>query len=104
MTVEGVDLATIGIFTPTTGTFALRNTNTPGAANLFFGFGSANPNLIPLAGDWDGNGTRTPGLYDPATRTFFLRNTNSSGNADTVFKLGPQAASNKPVAGNFDGN
>src|SRR6185503_15572405 len=29
---------------------------------------------VPLAGDWDGNGTTTLGFYRPSTNTFFLRN------------------------------
>jgi glucose/arabinose dehydrogenase len=101
---DGNGTATAGLFTPTAGTFALRNTNTPGAADLFFGFGPGNPNWIAISGDWDGNGTRTPGLYDPATGNFFLRNSNSPGSADVVFSFGAGGPLLTPLAGDWNGD
>ncbi|MCC6744401.1 MAG: PQQ-dependent sugar dehydrogenase, partial [Acidobacteria bacterium] len=59
--------SSIGLYFRSAGTFALRNSNSPGAADFFFGYGPANPGWIPLTGDWDGNNSRTPGLYDPAS-------------------------------------
>jgi hypothetical protein len=47
---DGVD--TIGIYLASTGTWFLRNTNSPGAADLVFGYGPAN--AVPLTGNWDG--------------------------------------------------
>ena len=32
---------------------------------------------LPIAGDWNGDGTDTIGLYDPTRSMFFLRNTTS---------------------------
>ena len=101
---DGNNTTTIGLFTPTTGFFAMRNTNTPGAGNLFFGYGAGNPNWIPIVGDWDGNGTKTPGLYDPASGNFFLRNANSPGSADIVFGFGAGGLNLTPLAGDWNGD
>jgi glucose/arabinose dehydrogenase len=95
---------TPGVFTPTTGALALRNSNSPGAADVTFGFGGGNPNMIAISGDWDGNGTMTPGLYDPTTGVFFLRNSNTPGSADLVFGFGAGGGNFVPLAGDWDGN
>jgi glucose/arabinose dehydrogenase len=101
---NGDTTTTIGLYLRDTGTFALRNANSPGAADLFFGFGPANPAWLPIAGDWDSNVTRTPGLYDPTTGAFFLRNTSSPGGADIVFTYGGANAGLKPIVGDWDGD
>ena len=58
--------------------------------------------LVPVAGDWNGDGTTTVGLYSPATGAFFLRNTNSSGPADIVFTFGPGGAGFVPIVGDWN--
>jgi hypothetical protein len=58
---------------------------------------------IPLAGDWDGNGTVTIGLYDPNTATFYLRNSNTSGVSDYSAVFG-NGGNWLPVVGDWDGN
>ena len=44
------DTTTLGVYTGDT--FLLRNTNTPGSADVTVGYGFAGS--TPLAGDWDG--------------------------------------------------
>jgi hypothetical protein len=77
----------------------LRNTNTPGPPDVTVTFGETGD--LPLAGDWDGNGSATVGVWRPADGTFRLRNANSAGPPDAVFAFG--AAGDRPVAGNWDG-
>jgi subtilisin family serine protease len=84
------------------GNFFLRDSNSNGPANATFSFGAGGAGLVPLAGDWDGNGTTTVGLYDTATATFFLRNSNTPGPADLAFNFGPAGA--VPIVGDWDGN
>ena len=62
------------------------------------------PNLVPIAGDWDGDGLDTIGVFDPATNAYFLKNSLAGGNADItiVFGVGGQGAI--PVAGDWDGD
>ena len=57
-------------------------------------YGPANSGMVPIVGDWDGNGTDTIGLYDPTNSVFYLRNSNTTGFADTVVVYGPAHASN----------
>ncbi|RLI12451.1 hypothetical protein DRO33_02635 [Candidatus Bathyarchaeota archaeon] len=90
----------MGVYDPSTATFFLRNSNSSGFADITFVYG--NPNWIPIAGDWDGDGVDTIGVYDPSTATFFLRNSNSSGFADIAFVYGnPNWV---PIAGDWDGD
>jgi hypothetical protein len=93
---------TIGIGTPATGTFFLRNSSTPGAADVTANFGAGG--LTQIVGDWNGNGSRTLGLYNPASGTFFLKNANTPGSADVVFGFGPGGANIVPIVGDWDGN
>jgi hypothetical protein len=99
-----VGSVTVGLFDQQASTFFLRNTNTAGPADVTYGYGPPAAGWVPLAGDWDGNGTRTPGLYDSATGTFFLKNNNSAGPADLTFTYGPGGAFIVPVVGDWDGN
>ncbi len=100
----GADRASnIGAYEATTGAFFLRNSNTPGAADIVFTFG-AGGTAVPLVGDWNGDGVDTIGVYDPATGAFFLRNTNSSGPADVLFTFGAGGAGLVPIAGDWNGD
>ena len=66
------------------------------AADFHYG---ARP-LVPLMGDWDGDGSRTPGTFEAGM--FKLRNANSAGARDITFTFGD--ARGFPVAGDFDGS
>jgi hypothetical protein len=102
---DRVPQSSAGIYVPTSGAWFLRNSNSPGPADMTFGFGPAASGLIPLAGDWDGNATVTPGLYDPATGAFFLDNANAPGPADIAFAFGPGGnAGYVPIVGDWNGD
>ena len=103
--VQAMDGVTIGLYRPSTNTFYLRNSNTYGDPDLVIPFGAPDDDL-PLAGDWDGNGTTTIGLYRTSTGCFYLRNSNMVGpGADIIDNSltsgGPQWV---PLAGDWDGN
>ena len=95
---------TVGVYRPASGTFSLRNTNTAGPPDLTVTFGGTHTatEVVPLAGDWDGNGTDTIALFVRATRQWQLRNSNSSGSPDITFTFGPTGSI--PVTGDWDGN
>ena len=107
----GSGVTTIGLFDPASGTFFLHNSNSGGYADMTFGYGwvpaAGQPALIPLSGDWTGDGVTSIGLYDPATSTFFLRNSNTAGVADETFCYGWVPAAGQraliPVTGNWTG-
>lgn len=97
--VNGAD--TLGVWVDAGATFFLRNSNTPGAADITASFGI--PGLIPIRGDWNGDGTDTIGAYDSTTGVFFLRNSNTPGPADVVFGYGA-GGTVVPLSGDWDGN
>ena len=89
----------------------LRNTNTPGVADIVFAYGVATD--IPIAGDWDGDGIDSPGVvrehvtfYPPdgvgiGADTWHLRNSNSPGFGEINFMF---ANPGSPVVGDWDGD
>jgi hypothetical protein len=95
---------TVGLYTPASGTFFLRNSNTPGPADIEFIFGAGGTGFVPLSGDWDGDGDDTIGIYTPASGTFFLRNSNTPGPADIEFVFGAGGTGDVPIKGDYDGD
>ncbi len=93
---------TLGLYQSASGTFFLKNANTPGPADAAFSFGAGGLGFTAIAGDWDGDGFDTIGLYDSASGTFFLRNANTGGPADLAIAFGPGGAGVVPVAGDWN--
>jgi hypothetical protein len=89
----------IGMFDPSTGTWYLRNEDSPGAPDAgVFQYGGAG--WLPVVGDWTGSGRTTIGVVDPRTMTWYLRNSNSAGASDIApFPYG--GAGWKPVVGDW---
>ena len=107
----GVGFDGVGVYSTTTGTFALKyNTSADGGPDLVFGFGpapDASSALLPVAGDWLGGGRTGVGLWARSTGTFFLKYVPGAGPPDAVFVFLPAAAAGDPhavpVAGDFTG-
>lgn len=93
---------TVSLYDAATGSFFLKNTNSAGSADSAYGFGA--PNMMPIAGDWNADGTSTTGVYDPATGSFFLKNSNAGGPADVQFAFGAGGQGFVPVVGDWDGD
>lgn len=98
---DGVD--TIGVFLPSVdgdlSSFLLRNTLDPGDPDVTFAVATT-PTALPIAGDWDANGTVTVGWFDPPTATFHLLETNAELSAERVFSFG-SSTNALPVAGKW---
>ena len=62
-------------------------------------------NLVPIAGDWDGDGKAGIGLFDPLTHQFWLKNNIVPGPADATLSLsGGSSACPQPVVGDWNGD
>src|SRR5262249_27959303 len=94
---------TIGEYDPGNTTFYLRTSHSEGGPEIVFSHGPSGQALLPVAGDWDGDGKTGIGLYDPKTGAWYLRNSVSAGPADMVFAFGPKEGF-LPVAGDWDGD
>jgi peptidoglycan/xylan/chitin deacetylase (PgdA/CDA1 family) len=79
-------------------TWYLRNSNTPGPADMVFAYGLPTDRVI--TGDWDGNGSFTPGIV--RGDRWHLRNTNSTGTAHIAFSYG--VPTDRMITGDWDGN
>lgn len=106
---------TIGFYAPpfavgnpsSVGKWTLRNSNSSGPADSTVFFGGAGD--VPVAGDWDGNGTVTLGVYRPAHSPlnpsfagfFLVRNSNSGPDIQSI---GFGLEGDVPLVGDWDGN
>ncbi|MET8145363.1 CHAP domain-containing protein [Sphaerisporangium sp. NPDC005288] len=61
-----------------------------------------NSPMIPIIGDWDGDGVDTPSAYDPTTATFHLSNNPSNGQSQYNIKYGNR--NSIPIVGDWDGD
>jgi hypothetical protein len=77
----------------------LRNSNTSGAADLTFTYGS--PGSVPVTGDWNGDGIDTPGIYQPETGAWHLRNSNTTGFGEISFQYSGTSGA-IPVVGDWN--
>ena len=68
----------MGVYDPASGAYFLSGATPADTRSVHF----AKPGLVPLHGDWDGDGVDTIGAYDPQYGVFFLKNTVAEGNAD----------------------
>ena len=101
---DGDGRDSVSLFDPWTLVFHLRNANEPGPADLEVRFGALERRgrLLPIVGDFNGDGIDTIGTYEPATARFRLRNSNTPGTPDVEFAFGPPGG--VPVTGDFDGD
>jgi hypothetical protein len=88
---------TVGLVDTSQGVWYLRN-----STGVVATFGYGNPGDLPIAGDWDGDGTSTPGLYRQSDGFFYSRNSNSTGIADAECFAGDPA--DIPISGDWDGD
>ena len=87
---------TIGVFTPATSQFQLRNSNSTGPADQVITFGQAGDQ--PIVGDWNGSGTDKHGVFRASTGQFILQVDRKT----VIVNFG--GVGNIPVAGDWDGN
>lgn len=102
---------TIGIYRPDSagcmecGFFwYLRNTNSTGPSDVTFDAGSDFLPIVPLAGDWNGNGYWSTGTYNSNDSTFYLFDRNSfhvTSTADVRVQYGNSGW--VPLSGDWDG-
>ena len=79
----------------------LLSTSVTSSTNTVGSFNYGNTPMVPLSGDWTGQGHDTPGAYNPSNSHFYLANTFNGGVADTTIFFGDPG--DKPVVGNWDG-
>lgn len=75
-------------------------TNYNAGSGVAYDFGWGPNGVVPLAGDWNGDGTKTVGWWDDGR--WVMTNYNSSGGV--AYDFGWGVAGQIPVAGDWDGN
>ncbi|MDH2426840.1 hypothetical protein [Sphaerisporangium sp. TRM90804] len=61
-----------------------------------------NSPMVPISGDWDGDGTDTVSTYDPTSGRFHISNSPANGQAQYSFRYGD--ANGVPFVGDWDGD
>ena len=91
----------IGVFTTANDSFTLRNTASPGAADVKFQFAASGEHAV--VGDWNGDGRDDFGVFDSKTATWSLKYGTETGSADAgVFTFGNPGT--LPVVGDWNGD
>jgi hypothetical protein len=105
----------IGLYDPATSTFYLREStqlqgpSDKGYADATLNYGVPQAGVLPIAGDWNGDGRDGIGLYNQSISTFFLRNAlqlqgpSDHGFSDVTFMYGQANHLLLPVAGDWTG-
>lgn len=96
---------TVGLYDRTTGTFHLKNSLTGSGFDVTWSLqvtGVSNGSLLPVAGDWNGDGTDTVGVYNPGSSIFYLDNSREDTLPNIELQFG--ARGSLPVAGDWDGD
>lgn len=88
-------------YDPTQSEFHLKNSFTPGNADLRFAFGWKEESFA-LSGDWNGDGIDTVGLFDHVRATFLLQGASAKGSSDLSFQFGSPFT--QPFSGDWDGD
>lgn len=101
---HGNYLDNVGFHVPSKYRWYLKTNRTDGWSGMFsFGFGGVSE-LIPVMGDWDGDGVDTPGFYKPSQWRWYLKNNQTDGWVGvTSFGFGG-VSELIPVVGDWDGN
>lgn len=104
---DGDDVDTVGFYRPGTAFFSLSDQPASGytfgyppATAHYFGFGSLGD--LPLAGDWDGDGSDSVGVYRVSTQTFYLRNAKNGGFADVSITILFAQPGDIPLVGDWN--
>ena len=100
---DGIE--TPGLYRRSDGHVYLRNSNTPGEADIRFFFGD--PGDLPLAGDFDGDGCDSVSVYRPSTGRVFI--INELGDEGSGLGAAPHSyvfgnPGDKPFVGDFNGD
>ncbi|HET6775136.1 MAG TPA: peptidoglycan DD-metalloendopeptidase family protein [Acidimicrobiales bacterium] len=94
----------VGWYQPSTEAFGQRaDTGSPLPAFPFEHGGDAGAGVVPLAGDWDGDGRDSVGLYVRADAAFHLRDDEGDRYRPVDFGV-PGRRDVWPLAGDFDGD
>ncbi len=93
----------VGLYVPDRGVFYFKNTNKGGKHDGRIRYGSRN--MLPVSGDWDGDGIDTIGVYNNLTGEVNLRDTNDRSGT-TLFSYIFEGGDTDlvPIAGDWDGD
>ncbi len=97
---NGDGRTTIGVVTDQ-GQWQLRNSNSPGQAEIVFRYGRGGIDY-PMAGDWNGDGHDGPAVVRDGE--WHLRNSLSGGNGEVVFTYGRVLSGDLPLTGDWNGD
>lgn len=98
----------IGFYVPSNSSFHLSYEAPPsssGQSDRAFAFGPANSGeIVPVAGDWDGDGATSIGFYRYSDASWHLGQELNDG-SDLTFNFGPAGNTTvQPVVGDWDGD
>ncbi len=103
---DGDGHTTVGLYEPKKAQFHMKTSFAAGSYEVVvkMQLSGKTSRVVPIAGDWDGDGRDTIGFYNRSNSTFQLENTHTGGPIDLSFRFGSPSKSALPVAGDWDGD
>jgi hypothetical protein len=96
---DGLGVSEIGVFTPASAQWSVRNPVT--LATRSFTFGATKLNDIPVPGDYDGIGVTEAAIFRPSTGQWIIKNPIT--NTSRTVSFGATNLFDIPVPGDYDG-
>ena len=97
-----IGTTTVGFYRRSDSSWHLTNDNA-GPSDAAFVWGAANNGMVPVVGDWNGDGKATVGFYRASDSSWHLTNDNA-GPSDAAFVWGAPNNGMVPVVGDWDGD
>src|SRR6185295_17333572 len=97
-------VSTPALFDPATARFDFKDLDVAGPADRSLTFGATGGGVLPIAGDWNGDGTSSVGLYNQATHTFRLKNALRANAPAIVVTVAAPSPAALPLTGDWDGD
>ena len=93
----------MGLYDQSSATFYIDYDLSGGNADHQFNFGPDGNDWMPVAGDFNGNGSDGVALYNQEEAKLYIDNNLDGGHAENEIKFGPDGNDWIPVAGDFGG-
>jgi phospholipase/lecithinase/hemolysin len=93
-----------GVMRPASGQFLLRNDRIAGDPDYTPVMAGSNPQVVPIAADWNGDSVVSLGVYDASRGMFLQSNDNIDASPVVEFRYGPISSNWMPVVGDWDGD
>lgn len=94
----------VGVYCSARGAFFLNHSQTGKRQIIESRISKTDRTMIPIVGDWQGNGMHSIGLYDIETSIFLIKPKANEDQSDLLFSFGSNQHASIPLVGDWNGD